>query len=272
MSRDDARSRGMWTELRECATWLSSPAAYASVQIARQTRCGVLRGPFAGMLYPRDLVPRGLFPGPYVAGSFECELAPIIEEIIAAEPEVLVNVGSAQGYYAVGLGRAVWEMAVIAYEGDPVMRAAARRIALLNEVEPRVDALGLCTPGELAGLERRLDQRSVCVVMDCEGAEAELVDIDAVPWLARASLLVELHGADGADGGSRPLLERRLSGSHELRIVHGEPRWASRFPELWSVHGLRQIDRELVVAEYRQGIGEWLWAVPKQGSGRPPSG
>ena len=54
--------------------------------------------------------------------------------------------------------------------------------------------------------------------------------------------------------------------------MRGEPRWASRFPELWSVHGLRQIDRELVVAEYRQGIGEWLWAVPKQGSGRRPSG
>lgn len=266
MSRDGAGSRGLWTELRECATWLSSPGAYASLQIARQTSCGVLRGPFAGMLYPRSLVARGLFPGPYVAGSFECELDPVIEEIIAAEPEVLVNVGSAQGYYAVGLGRAVWEMAVIAYESDPAMRAAARRIALLNEVEPRIDARGLCTVGELAGLEPRLEGRSICVLMDCEGAEAELVDIDAVPWLARASLLIELHG------GTRALLERRLAGSHELRIVRGEPRWASRFPELWWVNGLRQIDRELVIAEYRQGIQEWLWAVPKGGGGPAASG
>ena len=273
MSRNDAGSRGLWTELRECATWLSSPAAYASVQIARRPAAGSCAGPFAGMLYPRGLVPRGLFPGPYVAGSFECELDPIIEEIIAAEPEVLVNVGSAQGYYAVGLGRAVWEMAVIAYEADPVMRAAARRIALLNEVEPRVDARGLCT--RWRARRARTPARGSLGLrghgLRGGGGRAGRHRRGA---LARAaSLLVELHGADGADGGSRPLLERRLRGSHELRIVHGEPRWASRFPELWSVHGLRQIDRELVVAEYRQGIGEWLWAVPKRAAGdrRPGS-
>jgi hypothetical protein len=259
MSWNGAGSRGLREELRECAAWLTSPGAYASTQIARQTGCGVLRGPFAGMRYPWSFVPRRLFPGPYVAGSFECELDSIIEAIIAAEPEVLVNVGAAQGYYAVGLGRAVWEMSVIAYEADPALRAAARRIARLNEVEPRLDARGTCTVDELAGLGQRLAGRRVCVLMDCEGAEAELIDPAAAPWLARASLLVELHGPDGASG---QVLERRLAGSHELRLVRAEPRWASRFPELWSVAGLRQIDRELVVAEYRQGIQEWLWAVP----------
>lgn len=269
MSWNGAGSRGLWQELRECAAWLTSPAAYASLQIARQTGCGVLRGPFAGMRYPCSFVPRGLFAGPYVAGSFECELDPIIEEIIATEPEVLVNVGSAQGYYAVGLGRAVWEMSVIAYETDPVMRAAARRIARLNEVEPRIDERAVCTAPELAGLEHRLEGRSICLVMDCEGGEAELIDPEAVPWLARASLLVELHGADG---GSGPLLQRRLADSHEQRLVRGEPRWASRFPELWWVRGLREIDRELVVAEYRQGIQEWLWAVPKGDGGSGASG
>lgn len=261
--------RGLGVELRECLSWLSSPTAYASLRIARQSRCGVLRGPFGGMRYPAGFVARGLFGGPYLAGSFECELDPVIEQIVAAEPEVLVNVGSAQGYYAVGLGREVWGVSVIAYEADPALRAASRRLARLNRVESRLDARGLCTVEELAGLQERLAGRSVCVMMDCEGAEAELIDPEAIPWLAGASLLVELHG-DG--DGTRPLLQDRLAGTHEQRLVRGEPRWASRFPELWWVRGLRQIDRELVVAEYRQGVQEWLWAVPKDGREPAASG
>lgn len=252
--------RGLRVELRECISWLISPTAYASVQIARQTRCGVLRGPFAGMLYPPSFVPRQLFPGPYQAGSFECELDPIIEEIIAAEPEVLVNVGSAQGYYAIGLGRAVWGMSVITYETDPAMRAAAHRIALLNEVEPRLDARGLCTTSGLAALAPRLEGRSTCLLMDCEDCEGQLVDPEHVRWLAQASILVELHPSSDAEIG--PRLEQRLASTHETTTVRAEPRWASRFPELWWVSALRHIDRELLVAEHRQGIQEWLWATP----------
>lgn len=261
--------RGAGVELREFLSWLASPTAYASLRIAGQSRCGVLRGPFGGMRYPLGLVARGLFGGPHLTGTYECELYPALERIVAAEPEVLVNVGSAQGYYAVGLARAVWEMSVIAYEADPALRAASRRVARLNRVEPRLDTRGLCTPDELADLEPRLAGRSVCVMMDCEGGEAELIDPVAVPWLTRAALLVELHG-DGE--GTGPLLERRLAETHEQQVIRGELRWASRFPELWWVRGLRQIDRELVVAEHRQGVQEWLWAVPKADGDRPASG
>jgi hypothetical protein len=259
--------RGLGSELHECLRWLGSPTAYANLQVALQTRCGVLRGPFAGMRYPLDFVPRQLFPGPYQAGSFECELDLIIGEIVASEPEVLVNVGSAQGYYAIGLGRAVWKMSVIAYEADPAMRAAARRIALLNEVEPRLDSRGLCTISELAGLGPRLEDRSVCLLMDCEGGESVLVDPDQVEWLAAALILVELHPE--SHGELAADLAGRLAATHRTTLIRGEPRWASRFPELWWVRGLRDIDRELIVAEYRQGIQEWLWAVPKEGGAGP---
>lgn len=255
--------RGPGREARECARWISSPTAYGSVVVAARSRCGVLRGPFAGMLYPPSFVCRQLFPGPYQVGSFECELTPTIERIIAAEPDVLVNVGSGQGYYAVGLGRAVWEMSVIAFEADPQMRAAAREIALRNEVSPRLDARGLCTTEELDALTPALEGRSVCLLMDCEGCEYALVDPERVAWLADAAILVELHTP--SDGLPRADLAQRLAPTHTTTLIGAEPRWASRFPELWSVRGLRDIDRELLVAEYRQGIQEWLWALPRRG-------
>ena len=64
----------------------------------------MLAGPFAGRALPARASSRACsFSGPYQVGSFELELYPVIERIVAAQPEFVVNVGGAEGYYAVGL-------------------------------------------------------------------------------------------------------------------------------------------------------------------------
>ena len=63
--------------------------------------------------------------------------------------------------------------------------------------------------------------------MDCEGAEAELADPEAVPWLAGARLLIELHPAIHAD--IRERLERRFEPTHELELIGSQVRRASTF-------------------------------------------
>jgi hypothetical protein len=223
----------------------------------------VLAGPFAGLRYPPSFVPRLLFHGPYQVGSFELELHPAIERIVAAAPEVIVNVGCAEGYYAVGLATRLPAAQVIAYELDPELGEAAARLASLNGVGERVELRGLCTVDELASLESRLADRSVCVVMDCEGAEATLADPEAVPWQAGASLLVELHPA--ADGEIAAKLERRFAPTHETELVASRTRRASEFDaQLRPIRGLRRIDRELLVAEFRDGSQDWLVATARE--------
>jgi hypothetical protein len=247
--------------LRRLASWLASPLAYPSVQVARQTRCRVLLGPFAGLRYPFGFLPRQLFLGPFQVGSYEAELHETVEGIVATAPQVIVNVGAAEGYYAAGLARRLPELEVIAFEADPAVREAGDRLARCNDVEARVEWRGECTSAELAALEEQLAGRSVCVLMDCEGCEGELADPAAVPWLARASLLVELHTS--IDAGIESRLTERLSGTHATSAIRGRPPWASRWPELMALRGLRQIDRELLVAEFRHGGQDWLWATPQ---------
>ena len=88
-----------------------------------------------------------------------------------------------------------------------------------------------------------------------------------MPWLARASLLIELHPRADAEIAAK--LEHRLAPSHELELIASETRRASQFDaELQPIRGLRRIDRELLVAEFRDGSQDWLGATP--GSGRPP--
>ena len=79
-------------------------------------------------------------------------------------------------------------------------------------------------------------------------------------WPARRSL-IELHPA--AEPGVRELLEERLVTSHEVEAISSQTRRASRFDaQLRPIRGLRRIDRELLVAEFRDGVQDWLFAVP----------
>jgi predicted O-methyltransferase YrrM len=247
---------------RKLAWWALSPFAYGTARVALHSRCRVLSGPFAGLRYPPGFVPRLLFHGPYQVGSFELELHPAIERIVAEAPETIVNVGAAEGYYAAGLATRLPAAEVIAFELEPALRRAAARLAALNGVAERLELRGLCTAGELAALGPRLSAGSAAVIMDCEGAEATLADPEAVPWLARASLLVELHPA--ADAEIRATLERRLAATHELELIASRTRRASEFdPQLQPIRGLRRIDRELLVAEFRDGSQDWLFAAPR---------
>jgi hypothetical protein len=227
--------------------------------VALAGRRRVLAGPFAGMRYPWSFVPRMLISGPYQVGSFELELHPAVERILASGPATVVNVGSAEGYYAAGMAIRLPAARVVAFELDPGLRSASARLARLNLVAERIELRGLCTVAELAALD---PAGPVAVIMDCEGAESELADPERVPWLRRASLLVELHPA--IDPGVRARLEQRFAAGHELELISAEIRRASLFDaQLRPIRGLRRIDRELLVAEFRDGPQDWLCATPR---------
>jgi hypothetical protein len=246
---------------RSAVSWLASPLAYPSLQVARQTRCRVLLGPFAGMRYPLGFLAGGHFVGPAQVGSYEAELHEAIERLTSAAPQVLVNVGAADGYYSVGLARRLPQLTVIAFESDPAMRDANRRLARLNGVESRIELRGECTHDALAALEEPIGERTAAVLMDCEGCEAALAQPSAAAWMQRATWLVELHAS--IDAGIEQRLESRLAASHETTVIRARPPWASQWAELARLRGLRAIDRELLVAEFRHGGQDWLRAAPR---------
>ena len=127
----------------------------------------------------------------------------------APRPELVVNVGSAEGYYAVGLAiRLPWARGGRLRARPGAARRRRPRSPRLNGVDARLELRGLCTPAELAALGPRAAAADTFVLMDCEGAEAELADPDAVPWLAGARLLIELH----------PATRRRHPGAARARL------------------------------------------------------
>jgi hypothetical protein len=185
----------------------------------------VQRGPFEGLRYPRrrgDIVHLAK-----LLGAYECELHPALDQLVSRAPTLVVNVGSGDGYYAVGLARLLPEADVIAVDPDPIAQRACRETAELNDVAARVR---FTEELDAAGLQRVLGSARALCVVDCEGYEDDLLDPALAPALARTDILVETH--DFARAGVNARLTARFSGTHRVERIAIAARVASAFPEL----------------------------------------
>ena len=201
---------------------LAGPAA----TVAHACRDTIARGPFAGLEYPRR---RGdIVHAAKLLGAYERELHEALERLIAGAPTRVVNIGSGDGYYVVGLARRLPRARVVAVDPDPLAQRACARTAARNGVASRVAAAPRL---DVAALQRLLaDGGPALVVVDCEGCEDHLVDPVRVPALAAADLLIETH--DFAAAGITARLTDRLAPTHDVVRIDLAPRDVSAYPEL----------------------------------------
>jgi hypothetical protein len=215
----------------------------------------VQAGPFTGLTYPP--LSHGSVLLPKILGTYERELHGPIEEICAAGADRIIDIGAAEGYYAVGFARRLG-IPVVAFEMHPRGRCFTDHLARKNGVRPRIDLRGTC---DVRGLADALHgaQRPV-VLSDCEGAEMDLLDPAAVPGLGQAVMLVELHEA--ARPGVTAALHSRFSGSHTItRIEESAAVPPGDGPPL---RGVSLSPEELArLADERRGApNSWMYLIP----------
>lgn len=251
--------RRMPPGLRGTARWIASPRWETAVNLVRSASRGrVMSGPFQGMQI--DLSPvssRNLLS--YVLGTQELELHPTIRRIATMPYGRLLNVGAADGYYAIGLARLMPTLRVTAFEGLADMRPVIARNAAINGVGDRVAVRGFCNEGDLSdALARPADGRTLLIV-DIEGGEATLLDPARVPPLSGVDLLVETH--DLYVEGVTDLLRTRFDATHEIELIRGRPRTSGDFPA--SVLPLMQRLMPRLAAELmnerRPQLQDWLF-------------
>jgi precorrin-6B methylase 2 len=187
----------------------------------------VRRGPFEGMRYPdvRDPVPGHLIAK--LVGSYERQIYSwLLDEWITGDVELVIDVGCAEGFYAVGLARALPRAQVHAYDTYEPARNECARLAQLNGVQDRVVIGETCTPSTLA----RVSHANVALLCDCEGYEKTLLDPSLAPNLRDWSIIVEQH--DHIDSSIATTIEQRFRHTHEIEVIGYEPADASSIPEL----------------------------------------
>lgn len=221
-------------------------------------RCGsprqVLQGPFKGMHY----LSRAYFGPilPKVLGTHEMELWPAVERLCALSPPLIIDIGAAEGYYAVGLAMRNPASRVICYEMYAPARRLIGQMARMNGVESRVTILPTCTVESLRKVLE--DGKPSAIVCDVEGAEDELMDPGQIPALKHCVLLIEVH-----EGFRQALPERmksRFAQSHELEHIHNRPRIPADIPP-----GISLTARELDPATYEgRRVAQWFFLTPRR--------
>src|SRR5512144_3136677 len=71
------------------------PAQWANRRVRDHYGSAVVTGPFAGLTYPDSGITEVDLFAPKLLGIFERELHPAVEQLIAAEPPQIVNIGAA---------------------------------------------------------------------------------------------------------------------------------------------------------------------------------
>jgi precorrin-6B methylase 2 len=235
--------------LRRLGRWRSR--LLANTYVSRQgTR--IAQGPFAGMDYLSDATEGALIPR--LLGVYESELHPHLHAFADAGLDCVIDVGCAEGYYAVGLARMMPQVVVHAHDIDPAARAACTALAVKNGVADRVIVGGEFAPD---GFEAFAGRR-VLVMVDAEGAEIDILQPALSPALAGMNLIVETH--DLMRRGALATMLERFSPTHDIVQVRQQPKTFD-MPD-W-LQNLPHLDQLLAVWEWRAAPTPWLVMTPK---------
>ena len=171
----------------------------------------VTSGPFKGMkLLPDQPWDDGNL-NHKLDGSYEGELHACVDRIIELNPKRIINVGCAEGYYAVGLGLRLPDTEVIAVDRNQNCLNVCLKNAELNGVK-------LLNCGEItAPILSIMIEGNTVVVMDCEGGELDLINPFTCPNLPKAVFLIECH--DFMHPNTSSILLDRLLNTHTVKVI-----------------------------------------------------
>jgi SAM-dependent methyltransferase len=220
----------------------------------------VQSGPFEGMQYlPELLTSRRIMQYallPKILGCYESQLHEVLKEVRGRNYTKVVNIGCAEGYYAVGLSLLLPAGRVFAFDIDPYARQLCRRMARLNAVDDRVVVAGECTKEDL----QALGGSRTLVVCDCEGCELGLLRPDLAPNLRSCDFIVELHNC--VNPTISQVVASRFAQTHTQTLFVETERDPSSFP---SLRGLSPYKQRLAVGEHRWGPPcMWLYMISRQ--------
>lgn len=147
----------------------------------------VHNGPFKGMKYISESSGSSFIPK--IIGSYEEPIQKWIQEILVTQKYTkILDIGCAEGYYAVGFALNLPNCKVIAYDIDEVARNNTSKLASLNSVTNIV----VKTECNFEEFELEIEDKTL-IFCDIEGFEKYLLNPKLCPSLEKADLIIESH-------------------------------------------------------------------------------
>jgi SAM-dependent methyltransferase len=215
--------------------------------LARELGLKVRGGPFAGMEFLPN-ISEGCWI-PKLLGCYEAELHPQWRRLRDERRyTTILDIGCAEGYYAVGLARMFPEAKIVARDTDERAKQLLAELAKRNNVAERIEIGGAFAPADF----QKYAGQPTLVVCDIEGAEKDLLDPRLAPALYDMDIVVEMHA--GVDRAIPQLMQERFAATHEVSTIKEAPRAVGLPP---AFDKLDALDRLLAVWEFRSAPTPW---------------
>lgn len=226
----------------------------------------VQNGPFKDMkYYSFNSVGSALFPK--LLGSYEKELHKIINLIKENEYSEIIDIGCAEGYYAIGfayLAKAKnFKTKVYAYDIDIKARVLCSNMARVNFVKDRITIRNKCTSDTLKNF--KFTGKNL-IISDCEGYERELFNNSVTNNLKNSDILIEVHDFDMSKNykiSNFEYLIKLFRDTHKYEIIYSiddyEKVYRYKYKELSNLNNQKKF---FVLAEGRPCLMKWLFFTP----------
>jgi len=217
----------------------------------------IIQGPYKEMQYPHiEITESALVPK--IAGSYESQLHNIVEKIIDTSYSDIIDVGCAEGYYAVGFAKRMPKTTVHAFDINKKDVDFCKKMASLNNVS-NITLNHYCSPNTLIDFKH---QGKLLVFCDAEGYELELFTEEVISSMEKTDFLIELH--DILNPQISTVLIERFSASHYIQIVNNRQTDLTKFFN--QLNKLTDIEKQFAVLEHRGGYNqncfmEWMYCV-----------
>jgi hypothetical protein len=236
---------------REAATEAQFAQRCASVFDRKE----VLQGPVTGLRY-RNFEALGSAFFPKLVGSYEAELHSDFERILRNPPRLLIDIGFAEGYYLIGLGRRLPETKLVGYDINDQAHQVCEDLADLNDIAP--NRLSLHSAATFDSLKRYLPAPAL-VICDCEGFEATIFNSQHLNLWAQSNLVIECH--DFLVSGITKTLSAMLSETHQVNVIHsGDDRDKIAFLSDLAFSKFRPNEKIRLITEGRPCAMQWIIA------------
>jgi len=216
-------------------------------------------GPFKGLRLIEDPWWGHLDLGSQCLGLYEKEILNFIENIQPGQFSTFLDIGAADGYYAVGILFSGKIKQSICFERTDKGRKAIQKNWIANGSKGRLRVEGIANRTTLSSLTD-YDLEKALILIDIEGDEFELLDYDVLYMLRRSTILLEIHNwVVGFEEKYKKLLSN-LDRLFSIEIIERVDRQVEKFNEL---RDFTDDNRLLLVSERRPCLMRFLQLTPK---------
>jgi hypothetical protein len=194
-------------------------------------------------------------------GTYELEIHPAFQELRAIEFTKIINIGAAEGYYAVG-SALLWPKATVyAFESAAEKRNAMLLLRRDNGLHTRVCVNGTCGINDLIPLMKQ--PRFTLLICDIEGQEKEILRPEKISGPDETHIIVETHDMYVAD--SSKSMKQRFQKTHFIQTFSTRHRNVEDFP-IKTRTFLNVITKSAVIdlmEERRPAPQDFLFMIPQ---------